>query len=117
MHKFFALQVKVKNAMMDKNQDFVGINWLKRITDIKNWPLKQDFYPWELLASRSSTTNRLLNNFDKFQDSYIEDVDESTLSRILNQISVCFYSIFILFFNQNSLSSFSETLKLNLICF
>lgn len=83
--------------MSDKEQDFVGINWLKRITDIKNWPQKYDFYPWELLSSRSSTTNRLLKDFDKFQDSYTDDVDEFSLSRTLDKINVCFKISFILF--------------------
>lgn len=76
--------------MLNKEYDFVGLDWLKRIIDIKNWPHFQDFYPWELLSSRSSTRKQLLKNYDEYYDSFIDDADEHSLARTLQKIEVSF---------------------------
>lgn len=66
--------------------DVAKIDWLKRVTDLKNLAKIQEFYPWELYSRSPSTQKRLEKIYDEFWDSYVDDIDEESLKRVIDKV-------------------------------
>lgn len=70
-----------------KKYDIVKEEWLLRATKEENWKSMVDFKPWECIALKKSTHNRVYDDYDHYYDSYTEKVDIDGLKKPLNRIT------------------------------
>ncbi|XP_003701870.1 DNA ligase 4 isoform X1 [Megachile rotundata] len=74
-----AKTARAANIIESKKYDVVTLDWFKRVTKEENWPCLQDFLPWDLIACRESTKQRLMLYYDDYYDSFTIDANEESL--------------------------------------
>lgn len=78
-------QLRATNIISSNKYDVVKPSWLIRATQPQNLGKLQEFYPWELLATRFSTERKLDESYDKFYDSYTKGTTKEDLIRSLER--------------------------------
>ncbi|XP_008556611.2 DNA ligase 4 [Microplitis demolitor] len=78
--------MKAVNLINSGKYDIVKTCWLKRATVEENWGNLVDWFPWEMLAMRKETKERLGKDYDIYWDSYYMDADDESLKRSLDRV-------------------------------
>ncbi|KAH0534504.1 DNA ligase 4 [Cotesia glomerata] len=77
--------LKARNLIECAKYDVAKISWIARATKEENWGRLVEFFPWEMLAMRKETRDRLEVMFDEYWDGFFVDVDLESLKRSLER--------------------------------